>query len=454
MNLSAIILAAGQGTRMKSSIPKVMHKVAHKPLIWHILHNLDQTDIDDIVTVVGPDAEILQSFLRVEFGSVKTIIQNERLGTAHAVITGLEKIRHKQNNIAVLYGDTPFVKTSTIKKMNSIIEKDVAVVVLGFIAKDPGRYGRLIQNELGDLEKIVEFLDASEAEKEVNLCNSGMMLINGKYLDLLKKINNKNAKNEYYLTDIVEIAKKNGLRVKHFAVDETEVLGVNSRSDQVYAESVMQKALRKKFLDEGVTLVDPESVSFAVDTKIGNDCVIHPHVVFGPGVIIHSHVEIKSFSHIEGAEIKSESVIGPFARLRPGTNIEQKVKVGNFVEIKNSDLAKNTSVSHLTYIGDSQIGEGTNVGAGTITCNYDGFNKSQTIIGKNAFIGSNTALVAPVKIGDDVIIAAGSVVTKDVSDGALVVARGEEKIYSGKAESIRSKAKEKAEKLKNSGKKL
>ncbi|MEQ9115945.1 MAG: bifunctional UDP-N-acetylglucosamine diphosphorylase/glucosamine-1-phosphate N-acetyltransferase GlmU [Rickettsiales bacterium] len=453
-NLSAIILAAGQGTRMKSSLPKVMHKVGQKPLIWHILHNITQTKIDDIVAVIGPDTDVLTNFLHAEFGQVQHVLQKERLGTAHAVLTGLEAVQHKQDNIAVLYGDTPFVKTSTIEKMNAMIEDDVAVVVLGFIAKNPGRYGRLIKNDQGELEKIVEFLDATDQEKGVNLCNSGMMLINGKHLDLLKKIDNKNAKEEYYLTDIVELAKKQNLRAKHFSVDETEVLGVNSRSEQVHAEMVMQKMLRRKFLEEGVTLVEPDTAHFSVDTKIGHDCIIHPNVVFGPGVILHSNVEVKSFSHLEGAEVKSHSVIGPFARLRPGANIGEKVKVGNFVEIKNSDLDKNSSVSHLTYIGDSKIGEGSNIGAGTITCNYDGYNKSKTIIGKNTFIGSNTALVAPVEVGDGAIVAAGSVITKNVERNSLVVARGEEKSYAGKADSIRKNAKAKADKLKSSGNRL
>lgn len=454
MNLSAIILAAGDGTRMKSNFPKVMHKVASKPLIWYLLNTLEKIGVEDSAVVVGSHAKQIEDYLHIDFGLAHTVHQEKRLGTGHAVINGLEGIRNQNNNIMVLYGDTPFIHPETIRKMNSLVSDDVAVVVLGFVAKDPARYGRMVVNEHGELEKIVEYLDAINEERKINLCNSGLMLINGKHLGLLSKIDNKNAKGEYYLTDLVQIARNNNLRVKHFAVDETEVLGVNSRKDLAYAEEVIQASLRKSLLESGVSLVSPNTVTLAADTVVGNDCVIHPHVVFESGVILHSNVEVKSFSHIEGAEIKSGATIGPFARIRPGSNLDEDTKVGNFVEIKNSDIKRGSKVNHLAYVGDSKLGSEVNIGAGTITCNYDGYNKSQTIIGDKVFVGSNCSLVAPVEIGEAAIIGAGSVITKNIPKDSLAVARGEEKIYAGKAVSIRKSSEAKYKKYNKDNKRL
>ncbi len=454
MNLSAVILAAGKGTRMKSNLPKVMHKLAAKPMVWLILEMLKRHQIDDTAIVVGPDAKILKDYLIREFGEIKQVTQAERLGTAHATREGIQQIDNKNNNVAILFGDTPFIDGKTLYKMNELIDEKTALVVLSFITTDPSRYGRIITDNNNELAEIVEYNEASDLQRKINLCNSGVMLLNQKAISLLDKINNKNSKNEFYLTDIVKIAKENGWIVKQHTVDEDEVLGINCKKDLAYAESVIQSKLRAKMLENGVTLVDPEKVFFAADTVIESDAIIQPNVYFGPGVIIHHNVEIKSFSHIEGAEIFPDSVIGPFARIRPGTNISSGAKIGNFVETKNANIGKNSKISHLSYIGDSEIGEEVNIGAGTITCNYDGYNKFTTIIEDEAFIGSNTSLVAPVTIGKGSIIGAGSVVTKNTQENSLVIARGEEKSFPGKANSIRARAKATGEKITDKGKKL
>lgn len=454
MNLSAIILAAGEGSRMKSNLPKVMHKVAGKPLIWHVLHQLAKTIIEEQVVVIGENVKILTDYLHVEFGATRQAVQKEKLGTAHAVLSGLNKIHNKNNNVIILYGDTPFVRAETMERMNSLIDPQVALVTLGFIAKDPAKYGRFVLNKNDELEKIVEYLDASEKEREINLCNSGVLVINSSYLHLLREINNKNAKNEYYLTDLIQIAKQHNLKVKYLTVDETEVLGINNRSELAYAEEICQTLLRKNLLEAGVTLIDPKSVILSADTIIQQDCIIHPHVVFGPGVSVGSNVEIKSFSHIEGTEIKCGAVIGPFARIRPRSILGEDVRVGNFVEIKNSNIAQGTKINHLSYVGDSELGKNVNIGAGTITCNYDGYNKFKTNIEDEVFVGSNTSLIAPLQIGKGSIIAAGSVITKDVKQNTLAITRGEEKSYLGKAEVIRNKAKTQSIQFCNNSKKL
>jgi bifunctional UDP-N-acetylglucosamine pyrophosphorylase/glucosamine-1-phosphate N-acetyltransferase len=440
MNLSVIILAAGEGKRMQSSIPKVMHKIANKPMIGHVLSHIKPLHLNDVVIVVGPNMEPLEKYTRLELGSARCVVQSDRRGTADAVKIGLKNINNPNNDILVLYGDHPLITTATIEKLHKVLNEDVktALVLISFIPADAAEYGRIVVSKEGKLERIVEYSECSEREKGINLSNSGIMVVKGGVMHkLLPKIKNNNAKGEYYLTDLVALANEEGLKCKHVTIDESEVMGVNTRSDLTAAEKVVQHHLRQKMLAAGVTLMDPDTVYFSSDTIIERDVILHPYVVFGNGVEVKSGTEIRSFCHLEGAIIGHNVKVGPFARIRPGTEIEENSSIGNFVEIKNSKIASATKINHLSYIGDASIGKEVNIGAGTITCNYDGVSKHHTEIGEGVFVGSNSALIAPVKIGAKAMIAAGSIINKDVEEDSLAISRVEQKNIYGKASTIR-----------------
>lgn len=444
MNLSTIILAAGKGTRMKSSIPKALHEVASKPLIGHVINLINNLDTQANVVVTGPSMKEMERYINAEGSGMHCITQNDRLGTGHAAQIGLDYIikSQEENNsdILVLYADTPFVKADTIKKMYKLLDSETAVVLLGFIAKDPAKYGRLIINNKNELKEIVEFLDCTEEQREINICNSGIILINGKYASsLLDKIKPNNAKGEYYLTDLVKIANDSNIKCKYITIDEFEAVAINSREELVQAEAIIQHQLRKKHLSSGVTLVDSSSVYFAIDTEIEEDVIIYPNVFFGLGVKVKFGCKIKSFSHIDGAHIDENVVIGPFARVRPGAHIKSSAKIGNFVEIKNTTVGERSKINHLAYIGDTTIGQEVNIGAGTITCNYDGFSKHKTTISDGVFIGSNVSLIAPVNISSQSIVGAGSVITENVEEGDIAISRAKQINLKNKAYLLRSK---------------
>lgn len=441
MTISAIILAAGEGTRMKSSLPKVMHKIASRSMIGHILDLIHTVDIQETVAVIGPKMDVLEEYIISEGSSIKCVVQEKRLGTADAVKTGMKAL-HSSNDILVLYGDTPFIANSTIGRMKTLLDADKknALVVLGFDVREPSEYGRFVVNAKNELEAIVEYLDCNLEQRELTLCNSGVMLINGKYAkDLIGAVTNKNSKKEYYLTDLVSIAKSKNLICQYIVVNHEEALAINSREELCEAEYVIQSKIRDDFIKSGVTLIDRDTVYFAKDTKIERDVVIYPNVFFGTGVEVKSGAVIKSFSNLEGAIVGANAVVGPFANLRPGTILESNTKIGNFVEIKNSHIDKGAKISHLSYLGDTEVGNGVNIGAGTITCNYDGIAKHKTKIGAESFIGSNSSLVAPLTIGVGAMIGAGSVITADVPDHGLSVARSEQKNYPNKAQYIKNK---------------
>ena len=435
MDVAAIILAAGKGTRMKSDLPKVMHKLAGRTMLGHVLGSVARLKPERTAVVVGPGMEAVSQ----EVAPIVSVVQPEQLGTGDAVKAARDVLVGFERTVLVLFGDTPFISSATLVNMIEAREADPgpAIVVLGFRPGDPGAYGRLVVDS-GSLQAIVEARDASPEELAIDLCNSGVMAIDGRELfALIDAIGNDNTKGEFYLTDIVRIARGRGLACAHIEADEGELLGVNSRADLAVAEAIMQQSLRAGAMAVGVTLTDPSSVWFSFDTELGSDVSIGPNVFFGPGVSVASGVEIKAFSHIEGAQIAAGATVGPFARLRPGARIGKGARVGNFVEIKNALLEPGAKVSHLSYIGDARVGKGANIGAGTITCNYDGFKKSHTDIGAGAFIGSNTALVAPVKIGDGAIVGAGSTISKDVADDALALTRAEQTAVKGWAAKFR-----------------
>ena len=434
--LAVIVLAAGMGTRMKSALPKVMHPIAGRPMIHHLMDTVSGLGPDHVVVVVGPEMEQVTASI----APVPTVVQSERLGTGHAVAQAREALKGFDGDVLVLYGDTPLITRATLERLLAERRgsRDPAVVVLGFKPVDPGQYGRLVVGAEG-LKAIVEYRDASEDQRKIPLCNSGVLAIDGKRLwSLIERIDNKNAKGEYYLTDVVALARADGACCRHVEGAPMELLGINSRAEQAMAEGVVQRQLRERAMADGATLIDPETVWFAWDTRLGRDVTVWPHVVFGPGVVIGDEVEIKGFCHFEGCTVEDGASLGPFARLRPGAEIGQSAHIGNFVEIKKAVVETGAKINHLAYVGDARVGAGANVGAGTITCNYDGFNKSFTDIGKGAFIGSNSALVAPVTIGDGAVIGAGSVITKEVTPGALAVARGSQMELKGWADRFRA----------------
>ncbi|MCP5371999.1 MAG: bifunctional UDP-N-acetylglucosamine diphosphorylase/glucosamine-1-phosphate N-acetyltransferase GlmU [Hyphomicrobiales bacterium] len=445
---AAIILAAGLGTRMKSDLPKVMHPLAGRPMVSHLLDSIATQDPDRVVAVIGEGMDQVAAAVAPH----RTAIQVERLGTAHAVLAARQALGDFPGDVLVLYGDTPLISPETLARMLDARRgaADPAVVVLGFRPADPGAYGRLVTGADGGLEAIVEFKDATPEQAAIDLCNSGVMAIDGTCLwPLLDRVGNDNAKGEYYLTDIVALARADGRACAVVEGHEDELLGVNSRAELADAEWIVQERIRRYMMDSGVTLMDPATTFFSFDTQIGRDTTIEPNVVIRPGVTVGQGVTIRAFSHLEGAAVADGAQVGPFARLRPGAMIGEHARVGNYVEIKNATVEPGAKVNHLTYIGDARIGAKANVGAGTITCNYDGFTKGHTDIGAGAFIGSNTALVAPVKVGDGAIVGAGSVVTTDVPADALAVTRAPQQDLPGWAKGFRErKSAEKAAKQK------
>lgn len=435
----AIVLAAGEGTRMKSQTPKALHPVAGRSMLAHVLASVAAAGVDAVAVVVGPErADVQAEALRLA-SQAQTFVQTERRGTAHAVRAARAAIARGCDDLLVLFADTPLVEGATVSALREALAAGAGVAVLGFEAADPFGYGRLLRDESGALVAIREEKDASDAERATRLCNAGLMAIDGaRALAWLDAIDDNNAKREFYLTDIVERARADGRAARVVLADEREVLGVNDRIQLAQAEALAQDRLRRAAMAAGVTMIAPETVFLCADTVFGQDVTIEPHVVIGPGVVIADGAVIHAFSHLEGARVGPGATIGPFARLRPGTDLAEKAKVGNFVEIKNANVAAGAKVNHLTYIGDADVGAGANIGAGTITCNYDGFFKYRTQIGENAFIGSNSSLVAPVKIGAGAYVGSGSVVTKDVSADALAVARGRQMERAGWAAAFRA----------------
>ena len=437
-DLAIVVLAAGKGTRMKSKIHKVLHPLGGRPMLHHLLDTADLLNPSRKVIVVGTGKEQVENSLG---NTAEVVVQEPQLGTGHAVKVTKEALSGFKGRVLVLYGDVPMVSRETMEK---IVSNEADVVVLGFTPADAKAYGRLKVNENGNLDAIIEYKDASDEERAITLCNSGIMALRGDSMfELLDVLSNDNAAGEYYLTDVVEIANSKGLSCSVSLTNEQEVTGINSRSELASAEKMYQQTRRQYFMDEGVTLTDPETVYFAYDTKLGRDVIVGPNVFFGPGVEIADNVTINAFCHLEGASVGEGASIGPFARLRPAAKLGAGVKVGNFVEIKKADIKEGAKVSHLSYIGDARVGKNANIGAGTITCNYDGYFKYHTDIGEGAFIGSNSALVAPVNIGDGAIVGAGSVITSVVDGDALAVARGKQRAISGWAADFRIKQQEK-----------
>ncbi|MBK6491968.1 MAG: bifunctional UDP-N-acetylglucosamine diphosphorylase/glucosamine-1-phosphate N-acetyltransferase GlmU [Sphingomonadales bacterium] len=427
--VAAVILAAGKGTRMKSDLHKVLHPIAGKPMLMHLLESVEALGPMHKVVIVGSGKEQLET--AVAGTGCAIAVQEPQLGTGHAVQQAEVALSGFDGDVLILYGDVPFVPADTMRVMLARLgEADQpAVVVLGFEPSDGLQYGRVIASDSGRIEKMVEYKDATPAERDCRLCNSGLMAVRSQDLfALLSRVGKDNAAGEYYLVDIVNIAIADGRACAVITTDPFDVAGINSRAELAEMEAQWQARRRQQAMDEGATLVAPDTVWFSHDTDIGRDVLIEPNVFFGPGVTIADKVSIRGFSHIEGATIASGAEVGPFARLRPGAVLEEKAKVGNFVEVKKARLGKGAKASHLTYLGDADVGEGANIGAGTITCNYDGFLKYRTEIGAGAFIGSNSALVAPVSIGEGAIVAAGSVVTADVHADALAIARGSQEM--------------------------
>ncbi len=437
---AVVILAAGQGTRMRSDIHKVLHPIASRPVLLHLLDCVDALGADKRVVVVGKGREQVEAAIAGR--DVTVAIQAEQKGTGHAVQQAAEALQGYNGPVVILYGDTPFVRAETLRRMIDRLNGDggPGVVVLASSPADPLKYGRIVLGQGDRIAKMVEYKDANEEERAVRLCNSGMMAVRAEDLfRWLAKVGNDNAAGEYYLPDIVNIAAAEGREAVVIEGDPYEAAGVNSRAELAHLELEWQRRRREQVLEEGATLIDPESVWFAYDTKLGRDVTVEPHVVFGPGVRIGDGATIHAFSHIEGANIGAKAKIGPFARIRPGTRVADGAKAGNFVELKNADVGEGAKVNHLSYIGDTSIGARANIGAGTITCNYDGFGKYGTVIGEGAFIGSNTALVAPVAVGAGAIVGAGSVITKDVEPDSLAIARGEQKGIAGWAKRFRER---------------
>jgi bifunctional UDP-N-acetylglucosamine pyrophosphorylase/glucosamine-1-phosphate N-acetyltransferase len=416
---AAIILAAGQGTRMKSSMPKVMHRLAGRPMVQQLLAACAPV-FQRIVVVVGPGMPELEKTVAPH----ATVVQTERLGTGHAARMAAPLLEGFTGDVAVLYGDNPLITTATLERLVAARE-EAELALLAMRPADPAKYGRVVLDASGQVERIVEWADASEAERAIALCNAGVVCAAAPHLfRWLAALRNDNRQGEYYLTDVVRAARAEGLRARAVEAPEAELRGINSRAELAVAEAEVQAKLRAAAMAGGATLVMPETVHMSFDTQLGRDVVVEPHVVFAPGVTVEDGVTIRAFSHLEQCVVRSGAIIGPYARLRPGTEVGEGAHVGNFVELKAATLGAGAKANHLTYLGDVTVGAGANVGAGTITCNYDGVNKHRTVIGEGAFIGSDTALVAPVRVGARAITAAGSVITEDVPDDALAIARG------------------------------
>ncbi len=442
---AVVILAAGQGTRMRSDTHKVLHPIASRPLLLHLLDRVDALGADKRVVVVGKDREQVEAAIKGR--EVAIAVQAEQRGTGHAVQQAASVLEGYDGPVLILYGDTPFVEAETLRRMLDRLDGDggPGVVVLASSPADPAKYGRIILGEGDHIARMVEYRDATEEERAVRLCNSGMMAVRAADLfRWLAKVGNDNAAGEYYLPDVVNIAAAEGRDAVVIEGDPYETAGVNSRAELAHLELEWQRRRREQVLHEGATLIDPESVWFAYDTRLGRDVTVEPHVVFGPGVEVADGATIHAFSHIEGAVIGAKASIGPFARIRPGTKLGERSKVGNFVELKKAQIGEGAKVNHLSYVGDAEVGARANIGAGTITCNYDGFGKYRTVIGAGAFIGSNTALVAPVTVGEGAVVGAGSVITKDVEPDSLAVERSEQKSIAGWAKRFRERMTRKA----------
>jgi bifunctional UDP-N-acetylglucosamine pyrophosphorylase/glucosamine-1-phosphate N-acetyltransferase len=432
-----IVLAAGEGMRMRSKVPKVLHPVAGQSLLAHVLRAAPNGEGASLAVVIGPDHQAVAEELKRVRPDAATFVQRERLGTAHAVLAARQAIARGADDVLIVFGDTPLISAATFARMRALLNSGAALAVLGFRAADPTGYGRLLLD--GDrLTAIREHADASAAERAITLCNAGVMAIDGaRAQEIIEKIAPANSKGEYYLTDAVAIVRELGLQAMVTETDEDEVRGINTKAQLAEAEQVMQTRLRQAALAAGVTIIAPETVYLAADTTFGNDVTIEPFVVIGPGVDIADGAVIRSFSHIVQATIGKNASVGPYARLRPGTSLGEGARIGNFVETKAAILEAGVKVNHLSYIGDAHIGAGANIGAGTITCNYDGVNKHKTTIGAAAFVGSNSSLVAPVKIGNGAYVGSGSVITRDVPDDALAVERVEQTMRQGGARRFR-----------------
>ncbi|HEX2842781.1 bifunctional UDP-N-acetylglucosamine diphosphorylase/glucosamine-1-phosphate N-acetyltransferase GlmU [Hyphomicrobium sp.] len=438
-SLLTVILAAGKGTRMRSNLPKVLHRIAGRSMLGHLLALAKSVRGEKLAVVVGPDMEIVRKETLSAAPSADVYVQTQQLGTADAVLAAREAIQGHSGDLLVLFADTPLLTQDTITALLGELERGAQVAVLGFGAREPGSYGRLITAPDGSLSAIREAKDASEAELKIRLCNSGVMAFRlDAPLDVLGQIGNANAKGEFYLTDAIEIIRSRGGRAAVVVCDEDEVLGVNSRRELAGAEAIWQRRARDKAMADGATLIAPETVWLSFDTVLGRDVVIEPNVFFGPGVTVEDGAEIKANSHLEGARVGAGARIGPFARLRPGAVLGRDVHIGNFVEVKNVSLGDGAKANHLSYLGDGSVGAKANIGAGTIFCNYDGFFKHKTEIGEGAFVGSNSALVAPVKIGAGAYIGSGSVITKDVPADALALERSGQEERAGWAQKFRT----------------
>jgi bifunctional UDP-N-acetylglucosamine pyrophosphorylase/glucosamine-1-phosphate N-acetyltransferase len=432
-----VVLAAGEGTRMRSSLPKVLHPVASQSLLAHVLQAAPSGPEARLAVVIGPDHAAVADEVKRIRPEAEAFVQHERLGTAHAVLAARAAIERGADDLLVVFGDTPLISAETFARLRAPLAKGAALAVLGFRAADPTGYGRLLmQGER--LVAIREHADASEDERKVTLCNAGVMAFDGrKALSILDRIGNANSKREYYLVDAVEIVRTSGMEAVVIETSEDEVRGINTKAQLAEAEAVMQARLRKAAMEAGVTLIAPETIYLAADTTFGKDVTIEPFVFIGPGVSIADGAVIHSFSHIVQAAIGKKASVGPYARLRPGTSLGDGVRIGNFVETKAATLQAGVKVNHLSYIGDAEIGANSNIGAGTITCNYDGFFKHKTTIGTEAFVGTNSSLVAPVKIGDRAYIGSGSVITKDVPDDAMAIERSPQNNRDGGAKRYR-----------------
>lgn len=443
-SFAAIVLAAGEGTRMCSSLPKVLHEVAGRPMIAHVLAALAPLGPQATVVVVGQEGATVAAAV----APVTTVVQHPPRGTGDAVRAArpaLEASLAGLGDVVILFGDAPLLRSQTIARLlDARRAGGAAIAVAGMRPADPSPYGRLVLDADGTVARIVEARDADPDEAAITLCNGGIMAVAAEHLfDLVDRLEDSNAKHEFYLTDIVGIARRRGLPAAHVELPAEEVLGVNTRAELAAAEALMQDRLRRRAMDEGATLIAPQTVFLAADTRLGRDVVVEPNVVFGPGVTVADNVRIRAFSHLDGATVAAGAIVGPYARLRPGAVLERDVHVGNFVEVKAARLGAGAKANHLSYLGDAEIGAATNIGAGTITCNYDGFNKHRTVIGADAFIGSHTALVAPVSVGDGAYVATGSVITADVPADALAIARSHQVDKPGRATALRARLKAK-----------
>jgi bifunctional UDP-N-acetylglucosamine pyrophosphorylase/glucosamine-1-phosphate N-acetyltransferase len=433
----AIVLAAGEGTRMRSSTPKVLHMIGNRTLLDHVLGTAQAAGGASLAVVIGPDHDAVAQEARRIAPQVSIYRQTQRLGTAHAVLSAREALEKGPADILVMFGDTPLIRIETLQRLREALAQGAAVAVLGFRPADATGYGRLVTDASG-LAAIREQKDASEAERAIGFCNGGLMALSGAHaLAILGRIGNDNANREYYLTDAVAIARTMGLKAVAIETSEDDVRGINTKAQLAEAEAVLQKRLRTAAMEAGVTMVAPETVFLSSDTKIGRDVTVEPNVVFGPGVTVEEGAIIRSFSHLEGAHVGKGARVGPFARLRPGAKLGEDVHIGNFVEIKAASIEAGAKANHLAYIGDARVGAGANIGAGTITCNYDGYAKHRTDIGAGAFVGTNSSLVAPVKIGDGAYIGSGSVITRNVPADALAIERAQQTVKEGWAKRLR-----------------